>query len=731
VRRRRAALIAFIAAWLIVAAIPSVAWGHASFLGAQPEPGTRLPAGPSQIAMTFSEPLNRELSTAKLVNLNSGARVPATVGTSGERQLILRPQVRLGRAPYRVEWHTVSTLDGHPLEGAYSFGVRTAAVGGEQAVEQSPLARGGWLRIAARAVLYASLFFFAGGVINAALLAPRGRPERWLLPETIDDAAKRGGINPAERAQRWWRRTLAAGAIATMAAIAVALIETSDAGGGLSAHSIDGYLLSNLTGLARVGTVVAIALALLFARRWTIAAAATLAIAFLTISLSGHANSANPRALAVFTDWVHVVAAAIWVGGIAQLAAAWLPGIRRAATELRQAVIRSVLPRFGRVALPAFVVVLVTGSTNALIQLGRPQELWQSAYGRVLAVKILLVGLIAVASYMHALRIRPRLLAANPHPSEKLERREWRLLGSEPWLGLGALIAVAALVAFPLPPRQLSAADQAEAAAPCSPSCPLPGAAPDQLPVADRAGQDIVGFWLRRDGEAVSGTVRVLDLDGKPVDASVDVPGGSADDCGLGCWRVGAPHAGPSLTVSVGARGHDYPVTVPASFEARRNTEAEALLRRAQTAMRGLGSFRLREELTSGTGIFVHTDYRFQAPDRMAYETSSGSKYVAIGKVTYDTFGGSAWEKQPFGGGSFRVAALFTWTVYGRTVRLLGENRRFAQLALFDPGTPIWYRLKIDRRTYRVVAEHMTTGGHFMDRRYFDFNRPVRIEPPK
>jgi copper transport protein len=712
----------------IALCVPATAWGHAAFLGAEPEPGSRLRNSPTEIELTFTEPLNRELSSASLINLGSGQAVPTAVVGGGARGVILRPRTRLAKAAYEVRWHTVSTLDGHPLEGSFSFGVRTAAAGGEHSIEQSPLARDGWLRIGARAGFYAALFFFAGGVLNAALLARR-RPQEWLLPEAIADSARRAGIDPEARAEALWQRTLAVGATALVLAIAVALIEAADASGGLSADSMDAYLLSNGAGLARVGTVAAVGVALLLARKATVSAAATLALALLTIALSGHANSADPRGLAVLTDWIHLLAATVWIGGIAQLATAWLPALRDAG--LRHAVIRSVLPRFGRVALPAFLVVIATGSANALIQLGHPEELWSTAYGRVLAGKVALVALIAAASYLHALRMRPRLLRANPHPQQWRERRHWRLIGVEPWLGLGVIAVAAVLVAFPLPPRQLTEAGEAEAAAPCSPSCPLPVPGPDQLAVASHLGPNIAAFWLRREGETVDGSMRLLDLSEKPVDASVDVFGGSAEECGNGCWRLHDVPAPRELSVSVEAGERQGGITVPALFSRARDGTARELLKRAQATMRALRSARLRERVTSGLGQTVQTAFRFGAPDRMAYRSSSGSRVVAIGKTSYISSNRGPFERRPFGAGSFRFAETFRWTVYGRSVRWLGASRRYVHLALFDPGTPVWYRLTIDRATDRVISERMVASGHFMARRYFAFNQPVRIVPPR
>jgi copper transport protein len=705
---------------------PASALGHAAFLDSQPEPGERLSGGPAEIRLEFTEPLNRSLSKATLVDLGSGESIPAEVTGGGEKELVLRPQAQLGKAPYRVDWQTVSTVDGHTLAGSFSFGVRTAAVGAEHEVEQSPLARDGWLRIGARVLLYASLFFFAGGVLTAALLTRREEgPAAWLLPES-----EREGDQAAERARRLWRRTVDAGWLAAGAAVCVALAEGADAAGGLSAQGLSDFLLSNAAGLARVGTVVAIVVAvLLAARRMRFPAAAAAALAFLAIALSGHANSADQRALAVMTDWIHLIAGAIWVGGIAHLASAWLPALWRRGVGVRMAVMGSVLRRFGRLALPAFLVVAASGSVNALIELGRLDALWETDYGRVLAMKIALVALIALASYGHALRLRPALLAANPHPPTRLERRHWRLLGLEPWLGLGVIVAVAALVAFPLPPQQLGEGDEAAAAA-CDP-CPQPRASGRELPVAEQAGSRIAAFWLRRESGTVSGTLRVLDYNERPVDTDVQVEGADQPEtCGVGCWRFNVPDPGPELTATIADQGRDFEATVPSRWDATRSGRARELLREAQDAMRRLRTVRMRESLTSGIGgVVVRTRYRFQAPDHMFYETNTGTTLDAIGKTAYQSTNGGPAQKGPFGADGFQLDQFFRWTPYGRTVRWLGTKGGITSIALFDQATPLWYRLDIDLRTKRIVHERMITGGHYMTRRYDAFNQPARFPP--
>ena len=58
-------------------------------------------------------------------------------------------------------------------------------------------------------------------------------------------------------------------------------------------------------------------------------AAMVIALVFWLIAVGGHANSASPSSLAVTSDALHLLAAAAWVGGIAQIALCWLPRLRQ------------------------------------------------------------------------------------------------------------------------------------------------------------------------------------------------------------------------------------------------------------------------------------------------------------------------------------------------------------------------------------------------------------------
>ena len=634
---------------------------------------------------------------------------------------------------YRVDWHTVSTTDGHELEGSFGFGVRVAAAGGGRAVEQSPLADFGWVRALVRALLYATLLPFAGALLLAALL---GRD--WLVPSALRASAADADLDPAGARRRARGLVGDLGPFAAALAAAAALVDAGRAAGGVSPADLSDFLLANLTGLARVAVVALIALAALLARRRPALAAGAVAGSLGALVASGHANSAPSRGLALIADWAHLLGAAVWIGGIALIVLAWAPAVRRGAPA-RLALTRHVLAPFGRVALPAFCVVVVAGVVNAAVELGAVADLWQTAYGRVLLVKIGLVGAIAAVAYGHARRLRPRLLAANPHPPATLERRHWRLVGAEPLLALGVVAAVGVLVAFPLPPRQLEDATSGSRAAsvPACSSCPLPAPAADELSVAGQGGSTVVAAWIRRAGGRTSGIVRLLDYRDKPARVPAHVAAvASQAPCGPGCVRfVGAAQA-PTLTVTVSERGHSYAVALPAAWSPGATARARALLDRAQTTMRALRSVRQVEDVTSGPGTFARTTYRLQAPDRLAYATDRGVLGVTVGARQFVRVPGAGWQETPTAAGvPFRTASWFRFTPYATAVRLVGERtaagRRIAELALMDPGTPVWTRLTMDEASGRVLRDQLVLPARLVTHRNSGFDAPVRIATPQ
>lgn len=439
---------------------------------------------------------------------------------------------------------------------------------------------------------------------------------------------------------------------------------------------------------------------------------------------SGHANSADPRGAAIAADWLHLLGAAAWLGAPAFLLLVWGPALREKAPGVREQFMSDVVPRVGRLALPGFALVVVTGTLSLLIEIGDLSELFGSSYGITLLVKIAVVGVIALASAIHV-RARARGDA----------RTHLRALRAEPLLGAAVVAAVALLAVFPLPPRQLDRASGALASVPDCDPCPLPAPAADELPVAAQGGSRVVAAYVRRlPGRGLSGSIRVLDLQGRPAAGPITIAGGTVRGCGTGCARFAVPMAPALLHVTVRDRGRRHVAALPTEWDASGNDRAARLVARAQRTMRGLRSVREFERVTSGPGTEAITRYRLAAPDRYAFRTERGVETVGIGRRVYQRSGGDPFRVSDSPGGRFRFESWWRWTPYARAVRLLGERteagRRVSEVALADTATPVWIRLVIDQATGRVLREQLTARARFVTHTFFAFNRPLSITAP-
>ncbi|MDQ3609312.1 MAG: CopD family protein [Actinomycetota bacterium] len=715
---------------MALVSVPASAGAHASFLESQPAAGHRVERPPARVVLEFTEPINARLTKVELIDVGSGDSVAVQTAKAAGRQLELRPTRELAQGAYRVRWHSVSTVDAHVREGYFSFGVQSAAVGTHGLVNEGPLARSGWVRVLARLGLYATLLVFAGGLLLSVLL--RGRyGGSWLA---VPPAARRDtGIDPGPAQRRAATATLAAGSLAAVLAIAVALAEGADAAGGVSLAILTDFLLGNPAGTARLAVPLLVAGGLWAARRGQSGIGAVLATCALgAIAASGHAASAGVPLLAVTSAWVHLLAGAVWLGGIVLLAIAWGPALRELSSAARLALARSVLPRFGRVALYAFVVVVLTGAVNSAMELASVDDLWTTAYGRVLLAKIAVVMAMAAVSLTHARWLRPRLLRDLAPAGGRAERSHWRLVRLEPALGAGALVAVAFLVGFPTPPREAAEAQAAaQAQQRCDP-CPLPVPKPAELSVADWTGKRIVAAWIQQRAGGLEGEVRLLTRDGSPVDEPFTVHGARLAPCGPGCrrfWIEGRPEA-----LRVRVAGTPEPVELGARWRAEGNDRARRLVAGAFQRLREAPTVRLAETVRDRPGQTSEVDYRLKAPDRMAYRTSLGFETVAIDRRRWLRTPGVPWQQQAPPRVPYRTQNWLRSPIFIQGERLLriedeGEGR-VAVVAYTDSGTPGWATAWIDLDTGRLRRMQLVVEGHEIEHRYSAYGEPITITAP-
>src|SRR5260370_37670205 len=67
---------------------------------------------------------------------------------------------------------------------------------------------------------------------------------------------------------------------------------------------------------------------------------------FIAITMSGHAAAASSNILvySILVDWIHLVAAALWVGGMMYIATIYLPGLGKYSLVERTRSLLTILP---------------------------------------------------------------------------------------------------------------------------------------------------------------------------------------------------------------------------------------------------------------------------------------------------------------------------------------------------------------------------------------------------
>jgi putative copper export protein len=151
------------------------------------------------------------------------------------------------------------------------------------------------------------------------------------------------------------------------------------------------------------------------------------------------------RGLYHVSVWLHLAAAASWVGSLVFIAAVLVPVLRRGDEATRSRVLRESGPALRALGWISFAVLLVTGVFNIAARGYRLRDLddrlWQGPFGHALTWKLLLFAGVLGLSAVHDFRLGPR--AAGLEPGSPAALRSRRLAS---WIGrLNLLLALAIL----------------------------------------------------------------------------------------------------------------------------------------------------------------------------------------------------------------------------------------------------------------------------------------------
>jgi len=187
------------------------------------------------------------------------------------------------------------------------------------------------------------------------------------------------------------------------------------------------------------------------------------------VSAASHAADWGDFTLSEGVSWLHIMAGSLWVGGILAFALVVRRGLRERQQQ-KQALFAACAGRLSRLAGIALALVLLTGIYNVWRQLERFSDLWSSDYGRIILIKLVLVGIMATMGASSRYFNLPFLCRQSAMPLPLRIWQRWRSLWKPrqrdtlvcqfnrrmtiaAWLSLGVLVC-AALLGHAMPPKQ-------------------------------------------------------------------------------------------------------------------------------------------------------------------------------------------------------------------------------------------------------------------------------------
>ena len=375
---------------IVSVAVTHPAYAHAYLLESSPVDGQVLDRTPAEVRLRFNEAVNLGQRSIQLLDVTGKKLAIGASDYSDGKANTARTSLPTGLAEgtYVVAWR-VTSADSHVVSGAFSFSIghpSSMAVPVEQDVDPAvPI-----VDAVGRGLAFLGVALVLGGALFVAVLWPAGRADR------------RG------------RRIVWSGfAALTAGTVVVLLVQGPYAEGtsltGVFDPDLLGATLSTRLGQALLARLVIVsALGVAFkvavrpaplpadtgaaeaeaagaARRVALPAFAVAGAVALTLTwtLADHAQTGVQTWLAVPATSLHLLAMALWLGGLISLAACVvIPAGRREPT--RAISLEPALRRFSLLAQICFAVIAVTGLYLAWRQVGTWGALGGTDFGRLL-----------------------------------------------------------------------------------------------------------------------------------------------------------------------------------------------------------------------------------------------------------------------------------------------------------------------------------------------------------
>ncbi|MGE6632037.1 copper resistance protein CopC [Bacillus sp. NPDC077027] len=417
---------------LLFVFLPKQALAHAYIVDSNPAANEELSQQPDVVSLTFSEGIESGFHSIKVFNAK-GDRVDQGE-TVIKDQKIMEAALKkdLPKGIYSLQWNAVSA-DGHSVSGIIPFSIGKANGGFDQ-LDQGQ--NGDSIQIDAtidKGFLYLSFSLFMGTMLFGLL---------WFKSAITDVLAKRIArlltlslvVMGIALLFQLPLQTKSAANVSFLQALQPSLLKetlVSTSGGTLWLFLMSTFILLS------IWTVIAIKKGSYTSFKvWMMPLLLFLVLLWLKAQI-GHPAATENKILTTSLDFIHLVSASVWVGGLTAIVLLLLKKL----SHEQQPLMRETLSAFTPTALIAVGLIVFSGFVNAIFILQSFDALFHSAYGRTFLIKLGLFVIMGIIGLVHYLILRWK---KGKNLSVSL-RAEWTV-------GIAILLLTAVFTNIPSPP---------------------------------------------------------------------------------------------------------------------------------------------------------------------------------------------------------------------------------------------------------------------------------------
>ncbi|HEX7064654.1 MAG TPA: copper resistance protein CopC [Bacillales bacterium] len=362
--------------------LPQTASAHASLVKANPPQGSHLAQSPERIVLTFNERLGTDLYKLNVYN-NMGEPVTGGKAKLGQkhRKLMLKlPKLEDG--VYTISFKVISA-DGHPISSSYTFTIGPAAANAVNNLQtlsgQEADHNHSGATFLVRIGYYLALLFLTGWTF-------------WGMGFRRESNQVHASFQSASQFLK---------AFYLFMLLGLGFVEFSNILDGLGAEKVIPLFTSSAIGLSWLVSLVLAVLGFWILGRSKWVDGVWIAILLTAEAFNGHAFAFQPVTLTIAFDFIHLLTAAVWVGGLLYLIYFWKKHPEHA---------KRFLPIFSKAALISIILLIITGALNTILFLPAIRDVLYTWWGKLLIAKTALV----LAVIVTAAFIRSAMKKKNP-----------------------------------------------------------------------------------------------------------------------------------------------------------------------------------------------------------------------------------------------------------------------------------------------------------------------------